>query len=93
MDRIDMASAHPAPFGFGIADVALPAPAFTLPRQVADDLDLTVEPNVESTIPQITNGVLWKIVLPKRPGESRLAPLQYYYPASRTGVLPTSHFA
>ena len=29
-----------------------------------------------------------KIVLPRRPGESRFAPPQYYYPASRSGVIP-----
>jgi hypothetical protein len=32
-----------------------------------------------------------KIVLPRRPGEARLAPPQYYYPASRTGVMPVGY--
>jgi len=30
-------------------------------------------------------------VLPRRPGEARLAPPQYYYPASRTGVMPVGY--
>ena len=29
-----------------------------------------------------------KILLPRRPGEPRFGPPQYYYPASRTGVMP-----
>jgi hypothetical protein len=32
-----------------------------------------------------------KIVLPHRPGESRFAPPQYYYPASRSGVMPSGN--
>jgi hypothetical protein len=44
-------------------------------------------PMIKSTIPQTTHGPR-KIVLPRRPGEARFAPPQYYYPASRTGVLP-----
>jgi hypothetical protein len=34
-----------------------------------------------------------KILLPRRPGESRFAPRQYYYPASRSGVMPSGRFA
>jgi hypothetical protein len=30
-----------------------------------------------------------KILLPRRPGESKFAPPQYYYPASRSGVMPS----
>jgi hypothetical protein len=48
---------------------------------------LTADPVIKSTIPQLTYGP-HKIVLPRRPGESLLAPLQYYYPASPTGVVP-----
>ena len=29
-----------------------------------------------------------KIILPRRPGELRFGPQPYYYPASRTGVVP-----
>ena len=29
-----------------------------------------------------------KVFLPKRPGEPRFAPQQYYYPASKSGVFP-----
>jgi hypothetical protein len=32
-----------------------------------------------------------KILLPRRPGEPRFGPPQYYYPASRTGVMPSRH--
>ena len=34
-----------------------------------------------------------KILLPRRPGESKFAPPQYYYPASRSGVMPSVGFA
>jgi hypothetical protein len=34
-----------------------------------------------------------KILLPRRPGESKFAPRQYYYPASRSGVMPSGRFA
>jgi hypothetical protein len=34
-----------------------------------------------------------KIVLPRRPGEPKFAPPQYYCPASRSGVIPTGRFA
>jgi hypothetical protein len=34
-----------------------------------------------------------KILLPRRPGESKFAPRQYYYPASPSGVLPNGRFA
>jgi hypothetical protein len=44
-------------------------------------------PVINTAISQMTDGPR-KIVLPRRPGEPRFAPPQYYYPASRTGVLP-----
>jgi hypothetical protein len=34
-----------------------------------------------------------KILLPRRPGEPKFAPRQYYYPASRSGVVPSGRFA
>jgi hypothetical protein len=34
-----------------------------------------------------------KILLPRRPGEPKFAPRQYYYPASRSGVVPNGRFA
>ena len=34
-----------------------------------------------------------KILLPPRPGQSRFAPPQYYYPASRSGVVPSTTLA
>jgi hypothetical protein len=42
---------------------------------------------IDTTNSQMTDGPR-KSLLPRRPGESRFAPPQYYYPASRTGVLP-----
>jgi hypothetical protein len=33
------------------------------------------------------------ILLPRRPGQSKFAPPQYYYPASRSGVMPSERFA
>jgi hypothetical protein len=30
-----------------------------------------------------------RILLPRRPGESKFAPPQYYYSASRSGVMPS----
>jgi hypothetical protein len=45
------------------------------------------EPKIGGTVAQIMD-MQPKIVLPRRPGEPRLAPPQYYYPASRTGVMP-----
>lgn len=44
-------------------------------------------PVINTAISQMTEGPR-KIVLPRRPGEPRFGPPQYYYPASRTGVLP-----
>jgi hypothetical protein len=40
-------------------------------------------------IPRLNAGGPHKIILPRRPGESRFGPQQYYYPASRTGVVPS----
>jgi hypothetical protein len=34
-----------------------------------------------------------KILLPRRSGESKFAPRQYYYSASRSGVIPSERFA
>jgi hypothetical protein len=48
------------------------------------------EPKIGGTVAP-TMGMARKIVLPRRPGEARLAPPQYYYPASRTGVMPVGY--
>ncbi len=37
-----------------------------------------------------TAGGLHKTILPRRPGESRFGPRQYYYPASPSGVVPST---
>lgn len=46
------------------------------------------EPNRLGVIRRMATGGAGKILLPRRPGESRFGPRQYYYPASRTGVVP-----
>lgn len=33
-----------------------------------------------------------RTLLPRRSGEPRFAPRQYFYPASKTGVVPSRHF-
>src|SRR5271167_3141892 len=47
------------------------------------------ELSLAGVIPRMTAGGLHKIILPRRPGEPRFGPRQYYYPASRTGVVPS----
>ena len=47
-----------------------------------------LEPTVVSLVPPDGDGEE-KTVLPRRPGESRFAPPQYYYSASRSGVVPS----
>jgi|HubBroStandDraft_3_1064219.scaffolds.fasta_scaffold3094876_1 hypothetical protein len=47
----------------------------------------SVAPPITTTLAQTADSPR-KIVLPRRPGESRFAPPQYYYPASRRGVMP-----
>jgi hypothetical protein len=47
------------------------------------------EPGLAGIVPRVTAGGLHKIILPRRPGESRFGPRQYYYPASPSGVVPS----
>ena len=89
MDKIDLASARHALFSFDIHDPSYPSLASLLRHHLVEDLDLMVKPSPESTTPQITDGGPCKILLPRRSGESRFGPPQYYYPASRTGVMPS----
>lgn len=89
MNKIDVALPRQAPFRLDGDDLLNSKRAFVLARHPGDNLDLTSNPRVENTTPQMTNGGPCKIVLPRRSGESWLAPLQYYYPASRSGVLPS----
>jgi hypothetical protein len=51
--------------------------------------EIIAEPGLVGAIPRLNAGGPHKIVLPRRPGESRFGPRQYYYPASRTGVVPS----
>ena len=44
--------------------------------------------NIDSASAATTGRDRHKIFLPRRSGEGRFAPHQYYYPASRTGVVP-----
>jgi hypothetical protein len=52
---------------------------FVTPRNHAAALQQEIEPH---TLP------IQREFLPRRPGESPLAPPQYVYPASRSGVVP-----
>jgi hypothetical protein len=52
-----------------------------------------VEADITIAASQLIEAGPHKLVLPRRPGESRLGPRQYYYPASRTGVLPSWYCA
>jgi hypothetical protein len=47
------------------------------------------EPSLAGIISRMTAGGLHKVTLPRRPGESRFGPRQYYYPASPSGVVPS----
>jgi hypothetical protein len=48
------------------------------------------DPNLAGIIPRMTADGPHKTILPRRPGESRFGPRQYYYPASPSGVVPSS---
>ena len=48
---------------------------------------------ITDVAPTSPDNRLRKILLPRRPGESKFAPRQYYYPASRSGVMPSERFA
>jgi hypothetical protein len=50
----------------------------------------TAEPRLAGIVPRMTADGLHKTILPRRPGESRFGPRQYYYPASPSGVVPSS---
>jgi hypothetical protein len=39
-------------------------------------------------VPQTAESDSGKVFLPRRPGEPRFGPRQYFYPASKTGVVP-----
>jgi hypothetical protein len=52
---------------------------FVTPRSHAATLQQEIQPRTPAT---------QKELLPRRSGESRLAPPQYVYPASRSGVVP-----
>jgi hypothetical protein len=48
------------------------------------------EPSLAGIVPRMTAEGLQKTILPRRPGESRFGPRQYYYPASPSGVVPSN---
>jgi CBS domain-containing protein len=51
--------------------------------------DTIIEPGIDGVIARTPNDVSHKIFLPPRPGASLFGPREYYYPASRTGVVPS----
>jgi hypothetical protein len=68
---------------------------FEIPSPFAMDTtesqhDSFAESAMRGAIRHIATGGGQKIFLPRRSGECRLAPRQYYYPASRSGVVPGS---
>jgi hypothetical protein len=52
--------------------------------------EATAEPSLADIVPRMTADGPHKTILPRRPGESRFGPRQYYYPASPSGVVPSS---
>jgi hypothetical protein len=50
--------------------------------------ELSLAPEIASTILLNSERNSEKVILPRRPGEPRFGPQPYYYPASRTGVVP-----
>ena len=47
-----------------------------------------LSPKVADTILKASERNGQRVVLPRRPGEPRFGPQPYFYPASRTGVVP-----
>jgi hypothetical protein len=47
------------------------------------------EQNNAIMMPRTAESISGKIILPRRSGEPRFGPQQYYYPASKTGVVPS----
>jgi len=73
---------------------------YETPNAFADSIGIRTTENepillgtIESSNPAAATGERHKVFLPHRPGESRFAPRQYYYAASRTGVYPASRAA
>jgi hypothetical protein len=48
-----------------------------------------IEQTIASIMPRTEETTCQKIFLPWRPNESRFAPQQYYYAASKSGVVPS----
>jgi hypothetical protein len=51
--------------------------------------EAVAEPSLAGIVPRLTADGLHKTILPRRPGEPRFGPRQYYYPASPSGVVPS----
>ena len=54
---------------------------------LADNVE--IERTLVTTMPRTEESSGQKIFLPKRPSEPRFAPRQYYYVASKSGVMPS----
>ena len=51
--------------------------------------DGAIERTITSTMPSTAESTCQKIFLPRRSGELRFTPQQYYYAASKSGVIPS----
>jgi hypothetical protein len=51
--------------------------------------NVEIERTIADIMPRTEENAGQKIFIPWRPNESRFAPQQYYYPASKSGVVPS----
>jgi hypothetical protein len=51
--------------------------------------DVQIEGTIANVMPRTEGSTGQKVFLPWRPNEPRLAPQQYYYAASKSGVVPS----
>jgi len=53
-----------------------------------ENQERALAPAIASTILRNSERNSQKVILPRRPGEPRFGPQPYFYPASKTGVVP-----
>ncbi len=67
----------------------LSTPWSTMPADDGDPIRVGIRHPEEGTIGRNMEQPVGRIILPRRPGESPLAPPSYYYRASKGGVVPS----